>query len=89
MYAFWEHEIKHGVAVIRNFNSEEESKTRQEMLDEVFPQTFEACSPGWGDGCQFKKLCFGNIGSPVEAGFEAHRSHHDIEEAALLEAEKS
>jgi hypothetical protein len=56
------------------------------LLDEVFPQHFEECSPAWGDGCPYKKLCHGNVADPLKVGFDLRHSHHQIEEDQLNDA---
>ena len=49
------------------------------ILDEYFPQHFEECSPGWGTGCEFKRLCHGNVTDPLQLGFTMRQSHHQLE----------
>ena len=48
-------------------------------LDKVFPQKFDACQPGWGQGCEFRKLCFGRCDDPLKEGFTYRTPHHDLE----------
>lgn len=48
-------------------------------LDNTFPQKFDACSPGWGKGCEFKKLCFGRCDDPLKEGFAYRVPHHQLE----------
>lgn len=50
-----------------------------QILDMAFPQNFSACSPGWGHGCSYKKLCFGNFPDPLEAGYVFRTPHHTPE----------
>ena len=52
---------------------------KQQVLDVSFPQHFEACQPGWGSGCEFKRLCFGKVEEPLKAGFSYRVNHHHIE----------
>lgn len=56
-----------------------ENPEATELLDAHFPQHFEQCSPGYGTGCQFKKLCFSGIADPLAAGYSLRVSHHDAE----------
>lgn len=46
------------------------------IMDLTFPQKFESCSPAYGFGCEYKRLCFGPKVDPLEAGFELRTSHH-------------
>lgn len=55
--------------------------TRQDILDEVFPQKFEACSPAWGGKCSYKDLCFGYVPDPLSLGYTWRESHHTLEAA--------
>jgi hypothetical protein len=64
----------------RNAIIEAGAEDSQGMLDTYFPQNFEACSPGWGTGCQYKKLCHGNLNDPLKAGFTMRYSHHQMEQ---------
>lgn len=51
----------------------------QALLDRVFPQKWEACSPYFGAGCDFKRLCHGHVNDPIGEGFEARTPHHQKE----------
>ena len=73
-----EHAIRHGRELLNKPGVDQPS-----VLDEYFPQNFEQCSPGWGSGCSYKRLCHGQVDNPLTAGFAHRHSHHDIEEAAL------
>lgn len=75
-----EHEIRHGREQIAYAKTNESA---QAILDDVFPQYFEECSPGWGDGCQFRKLCHGKKVDPLTIGYSMRVSHHQIEEDQL------
>ena len=55
------------------------------ILDQVFPQTFEACAPGWGYGCQFVSICHGGITEPLEQGFKPREPHHKLELEQIAE----
>lgn len=55
----------------------------KDMIDRFFPQHFEQCTPGWGTGCSYRKLCHGNIQEPLAAGYELRHSHHQLEEDQL------
>ncbi len=52
-------------------------------LDKVFPQRFDQCVPSFGYGCPFKKICHGEVSSPLEDGFEPRQPHHARELEAL------
>jgi hypothetical protein len=69
-----EHAIRHGRELLVKPGIDTAT-----ILDEYFPQNFEACSPGWGTGCDFKRLCHGNIKDPLQAGFVVRQSHHQLE----------
>lgn len=75
-----EHVIRSARNVIATTDNDE---IRQRMLDDTFPQHFEACNPGWGKGCAYRKLCHGLAKDPLEAGFTMRTSHHELEENAL------
>lgn len=60
---------------IASFHTHEE-----DLLDKVFPQKFESCSPPWGFGCEFKKLCFGGCRNPLTEGFVVRTPHHSREQ---------
>lgn len=51
----------------------------QALLDRVFPQHFDQCTPAWGRGCAFKRLCHGNVEDPLTAGYEWRNPHHITE----------
>lgn len=72
--AIREHEIRRG---------REEVLESITALDRYFPQNFEACAPGWGSGCDFKRLCHGKVTDPLQAGFETRVSHHEAERKQL------
>lgn len=52
---------------------------KEQVLDTSFPQSFESCSPSFGSGCQFKRLCFGSVSNPLEEGFSIRKPHHQPE----------
>jgi len=54
-----------------------------DIMDEIFPQKFEACSPAYGYGCEFKKLCFGFVQDPTTEGFTLRVPHLDAERAQM------
>ena len=49
------------------------------ILNGSFPQYFEACSPAWGRGCQYRQICHGHVTDPLSSGFQVRESHHDLE----------
>lgn len=76
-----EHDIRTARKQIADPNLSDYEK--QQWLDTIFIQNFEACSPGWGTGCDFKKLCHGYVQDPLLAGFQLRHSHHQVEEGQL------
>jgi hypothetical protein len=48
-------------------------------VDQVFPQNFSQCNPGWGKPCQFRQLCFGGADNPLDHGFVPRMPHHPRE----------
>jgi hypothetical protein len=52
-------------------------------IDKVFPQRFDQCAPSFGYGCQFKKLCFGEVKDPLTEGYVLREPHHDQERIQL------
>lgn len=61
-----------------------DAETKEAILNTTFPQNFSACSPAWGKGCPYKRICFGQVAKPLEQGFIYRTPHHMIE----LEAQK-
>lgn len=62
---------------------EAQPEMSQAILDVTFPQKFEACNPGWGTGCEYRAICFGNPEDLVLAGYEPREPHHDLETEQL------
>ena len=59
-----------------------EGTEREGLLDAVFPQHFEHCSPAWGRGCGYKRLCHGVVSFDDEGlpeGFMWREPHHQPE----------
>ena len=52
---------------------------RLEILDEVFPQKFDKCSPSFGWECQFKNICHGSVPYPLSSGYKLRTPHHKPE----------
>ena len=50
-----------------------------EVMDEIFPQNFDACNPGWGRPCQYRQLCFGGKCDPLKRGFRLRDERHSRE----------
>jgi hypothetical protein len=82
--AIRESKIRDATLLIKMQPSLEDPKA-QAILDEVFPQTFEACSPSFGKGCNYRVLCHGKIDDPLNAGFQRRSSHHAQENSNLAE----
>ena len=57
------------------------------MLNEVFPQRFDQCSPGWGRGCSYRRLCHGRVDDPLSQGYTYRVPHHQPEVDAQAGAE--
>lgn len=49
----------------------------------AFPQHFDQCTPAWGRGCSYKRLCHGRVEAPLEQGFAWREPHHQPELDAL------
>jgi hypothetical protein len=81
--AIREHEI---ARAMREADAEWDKEPDYNLLNEVFPQKFDQCSPGWGKGCEFKKLCHGNCTNPLEQGFSWREPHHE-KEMEMFESE--
>lgn len=52
-------------------------------MDKVFPQKWSECSPAYGFGCEFKRLCHSEVEDPLKSGYEWREAHH-VKEAELL-----
>ena len=50
-----------------------------DILNEVFPQRFDQCSPGWGRGCSYRRLCHGRVDDPLSQGYTWRVPHHTPE----------
>lgn len=74
-----EHTIREARDMIDKLMEEGNTEFAQEILDRDFPQYFEACSPAWGDGCAYKKLCHGKQVDPLTVGYSMRHSHHEPE----------
>lgn len=46
------------------------------VLDDIFPQRFDQCSPAYGFKCEFKKLCHSYVENPLNEGFTYREPHH-------------
>lgn len=51
----------------------------EKALDSTFPQRFDQCTPSFGKGCQFKKICHGSVRDPFKEGYEQRIPHHELE----------
>ena len=72
-----EKEIRTARHLINDPGIHPEERTR--LLDMHFSQNFDACTPGWGYGCDYVKLCHGSSENPLEKGFSLRISHHEPE----------
>jgi len=80
--AFREREIE---MALNMMNAEEDEKVRASILDCSFPQSFDNCTPAYGKGCPYRKLCFGECKDPLKEGFVAREPHHQMEVDELSE----
>lgn len=72
---FREHEIAAASKALQNPDLTDEN--RKMILDMTFPQRFDQCSPSFGTGCTFKKLCFSPLADrPLEAGYVLRDNSH-------------
>ncbi len=56
-----------------------DEKAKEAILNTAFEQNFSACSPAWGSGCEFKRICHGHVTNPLESGFRPRDAHHQLE----------
>lgn len=61
----------------------------QLILDMSFDQDFSQCRPSFGKGCQFRKICHGRGGDPLQLGFSYRQPHHDPEVELWAAREKA
>lgn len=59
-----------------------DAEAKQAILNLTFPQKFDQCSPSYGRGCPYKRVCFGEVTDPLNQGFIKRVPHHAIEAAA-------
>jgi hypothetical protein len=71
-----ERTIKYGINMLEKAQTNE---AREAIMDDIFPQKFDSCSPSYGWGCQYRKLCFGRANDPLEEGFIERLPHHELE----------
>ena len=68
---------------------EQFSSNKQAILDVHFPQNFDACTPAWGHGCDFVKICHGPAqNDPVGSGLYMVRDRSHEEEFDKLIRER-
>lgn len=53
-------------------------EAKQNVLDVVFPQKFDQCSPSFGYGCPYKEICHGNIPEPLSRGWILRDISHEM-----------
>lgn len=78
-----EREIQDAVHVINSDDVSDETKSV--ILDQTFPQIWDACSPAWGYGCGFKHLCHGQVDRPLEQGWLLRDVTHEEPFQKLIE----
>ncbi len=49
---------------------------REHLMDSVFPQRFDQCSPSYGFECPYRRLCHGSNIDPIEAGYVYRDTEH-------------
>lgn len=59
-----------------------DSEGKANILDAAFPQKWDACSPAWGRGCPYQRICHGSVPDPLKSGFVKRQAHHQIEASA-------
>lgn len=64
-------------------------EARQLLMDEVFPQNFEECTPAWGGECNYRILCHGPQVDPLTLGFQSRTTDHMQPFYEVLENDKS
>jgi hypothetical protein len=60
-----------------------DEETKAAILDTSFPQHFSECTPAYGKGCAYRKICFGECKDPLSSGFSYRTPHHSLELDAL------
>lgn len=50
--------------------------TKISLLDMAFPQRFDRCNSSWGHPCEFRQLCHGAVGNPLDLGFVLRDTSH-------------
>jgi hypothetical protein len=71
-----EQEIEMALIMLEN---EEDRAVKQNIFDISFPQKFDQCTPAYGKGCPYKRICFGSVTDPLSSGFKYRVPHHAIE----------
>lgn len=72
-----EREIEMAVGMIAHAGEDQEAV--EMILNTAFEQKFESCTPYFGKGCAYRKLCHGHVESPLTEGFRWRESHHQLE----------
>lgn len=72
-----EHEIKLAKQIMEAHRGEIDGEVG--ILDAAFPQRYDQCTPSFGKPCQYKRICHGGMGDPLENGFTYRVPHHDLE----------
>lgn len=57
----------------------DDAAQREAIMNNVFPQKFDQCQPGWGWPCDFRKICHGRVDDPLTHGFTLREPHHKRE----------
>lgn len=67
-------------AALEELGQTSDELAKQAIMDEVFPQRFDQCTPPWGKRkCQFRRLCHGVVSDPLSEGFVWREPHHEFE----------
>jgi hypothetical protein len=75
--AIRQHEVAMACDLMGMDGVDEESKVA--VLDTAFEQHFDQCTPAWGKGCCYKRICHGEVDDPLSNGFCYREPHHELE----------
>lgn len=83
--AIRERTIREGIERIERAFEENDQGVALEVLDSVFPQHFDECSPGWGLGCSYADVCWtpGVERDPIRSGLYTWRTPHHAGDPAF------
>lgn len=67
---------EHRQTEIQMYHMHSDEETKAHLMDSVFPQRFDQCSPSFGFGCNYRPLCHGPDVSPYDLGFVKRDTAH-------------